>query len=177
MKNLWLVIILFIAGCAGKAAVTHPPTLEGVSQTAQVDAKTGNLIALWMNNVEGQKTPQQEAVLVPSPYAMFISWPNPEYVVQAEQKHVFIMYDNVAKKCWQTRDYRQFLQVVAQQPKDITIDRLDTCTVSQCYLPEKELKELAEVMATRNIHWGEESRIFCTCKSDGVLIYPGDRKP
>jgi len=178
MKYLWLIGWIFLVGCVGgKVGEVASPEVKGVSRKAYVDEKSGNLIALWMNNVEGEKTPKLEAVLVESPYAMFICWPNPEYVPKEQRVYLFIMYDNVRKKCWLTRDYGQFLQIVDNQPKNITIEQLDTCTVSQCYLPPKERKELETVLAGRNIQWGQETQKFCTCRSDGELIFPGDKKP
>ncbi|MEX0775162.1 MAG: hypothetical protein WD042_05550 [Phycisphaeraceae bacterium] len=177
-----LLGLVLIGGCAtvrpvGKGDVSVLPL-----QVAHVEPKSGSLIALWMpmRGPDGKST-RLEPVLVTSRYATFIYWASPEYEPDAAEKRLFIFYDNVLKKCWQTRDYAAYLDVIAHQPQDVDVLQIETCTVPRCYMPAEDWKRLEAAMAVRNIRWAIDPATagpmrFCYCEATGDFVYPGDRQ-
>jgi len=173
---------LLLSGCdqSGPKEITStdPPV---VVESSHVDPETGNLIALWMIRTEGTPKGERVPVLVPHPYAIYILWPRAENHPEPADKRIFIFYDNVAKKSYQTRSFDAFLQVVANQPRDITLLQIDTCTVSRCHMPREQWHRLERVLADGNRRWAvspcTRSRIswFCYCEFQGGFIYPGDK--
>jgi hypothetical protein len=167
-----------LVGCPGERSRTTAKGLPaGVVDASRVDPASGNLIALWMQG-EGANS-KREPVLVTKPYAMFVYWPHPEYEKNADHKKVFLFYDNVAKKTYQSRDFDAFLKVMAEQPRDISVTRIDSCTVSRWNLPGDERGRLDKVMAEGNRKWADnpdnpDRIIFCYCKYSDDFLYPGD---
>jgi len=170
--------LLLASGCTLTDRSPQKTSIPGVIESAHVDPETGNLIALWLPRDTGKL----DAVLVTCPYAVYIYWPNPEYVPNAAESRVFIFYDNVGKKSYQTRDYSTFLAVVAEQPQGIELLRFETCSMPRCYMPQDEWRRLEQVLAAGNRHWGtnpveEASTItFCYCETKGEFIYPGNKQ-
>jgi hypothetical protein len=123
-----------------------------------------------------------DPVLVPHPYAVYIYWPSEEYVPNSAADRVFIFYDNVKKRSYQTRDYDAFVRVVAQQPRDITLLQFETCSVPRCYMPGDQWDQLEKVLAAGNRRWAvspvsdDRYARFCYCESTGPFIYPADRE-
>ena len=165
-------------------ATTAPVVIE----RSHVDPETGDLIAFWkIGRGEGAPKGERVPVLVKHPYplvthqyAMFIQWPNEEWHPDSADKRVFIFYDDVAKKSYQTRDFDAFLKVVAKQPRDITLYLLDTCTVSRDYMPEKQWSQLAKVLADGNRTLAEAEpnhllkQLVCYCSFEWDFVLPGD---
>ena len=164
-------------GCTGTTPMRRSTSAPAVIESSHVDPKTGDLIALWMPMRGGKLEP----VLVPHTYAVYILWPSPEGYPEPVNKRLFIFYDNVAKKCYQTEDYDAFLAVVSRQPSDITLLQIETCTVGRCYMPKEQWDRLEKVLAKGNRRWavnretGNRLSMFCYCEAQGDFIYPADK--
>jgi hypothetical protein len=109
---------------AAKSKVTRPALPKDVIVTSHVDAKTHNLIAAFDLVDAGSRGERRalKPVLVPCKYATLTIWPRcypGDH--DSPRDHIFIFYDNVAKACYQTRNFESFLKVLAAQPKNITI--------------------------------------------------------
>lgn len=179
-KGMLIVAALVVlTGCIATDRKGTGSSRVPALRAAPIDAGSGNLIALWMP-MRGEATGTRlEPVVVKDRYATLIGWPNPEYTEDAATKRVFIFYDNVLKKCWKTRDYEAFLDVVAQQPRGIEVLQIETCSVSRCYMPAEQWKRLETAMAAREMRWASDPvsggpMRFCYCESTGDFVYPGD---
>ena len=178
MTALAMGWIAVLSGCVSPPTTSRTTIAPAVIISSHVDPESGDLIALWMPE-RGQKL---RPILVPHPYAMYILWPSEEHEPNAANKRVFIFYDNVTKKSYQTKDYDAFLNVIRRQPRNITLLRCETCTVPRCYMPGKEWKKLEKALAEGNRRWAtnpvtEDNTFgFCYCEAVGEFIYPGDKR-
>ncbi len=176
-----LVALVLLVGCTATAPLGTRTTAPAVIESSHVDPKTGNLIAWWMARREGTPKGELVPVLVTHPYAIFIQWPSEEYYPDSADKRGFIFYDNVAKKSYQTRSFDAFLDVVAKQPRDITLLKFDTCTVSRDYMPKEQRDQLEKVLAEGNRKWavnpaeGARTMRVCYCEFDWDFVLPGDK--
>lgn len=174
VRMTFVLVVAFLAGCASRG-----PSL--VSESSHVDPKTGDLIALWMPMRDAAGRPDRlDPILVPAPYAVYVAWPNPEYDPDFAAHRIFIFYDNVAKRSYQTRDYDAFLAVLSRQPVGISIVQIDTCTLSRCYMPADQWARLEQTLKSRGMRLAsddvsESIRRFCYCEATGDFIYPGDK--
>jgi hypothetical protein len=173
---------LFLAGCQNAARVETPEAMPPVVvESDHVDPESGNLIAWWMTRREGTPKGELVPVLATHPYAIFIQWPSEEYCPDSADKRIFLFYDNVKKKSYQTRDFEAFLKVVAAQPRDIRLRQFDTCTQSRAYVPKEPWDRLEKVLAAGNRTWATnpvtENRIIrvCYCECDWDFVFPGDK--
>jgi len=163
-----------------------------VIESSHVDPDSGNLIAWWMVRDHGPTPGELEPVLVTHPYAVFIQWPNEEWTLHAHaaNKRIFMLYDNVAKKSYQTRNVAAFLDLVSKLPRDSTIARFDTCTVTRNHMPRELWRPLEEALAEKDPLWAklrssdieevEEayySRMVVVCYGvyEWDFVFPGDR--
>lgn len=175
----WMIVLALavVGGCAATVRAPQSTAEPAVIESSHVDPESGDLIALWMPMREGKLEP----VLVPHPYAVYILWPRPEDHPEPADKRIFIFYDNVAKKSYQTTDYDAFLAVVARQPRGITLLQIETCTVARCHMPKEQWDRLEKVLAEGNRRWavnpgyGDRTWVFCYCECRGDFIYPGDK--
>lgn len=172
---------LILIGCQGTSRITTTEAMPStVVESTHVDPKTGNLIAWWMTRREGTPKGELEPVLVTHPYAIFIQWPSEEYYPNSADKRIFIFYDNVTKKSYQTRDFDAFLKVVAAQPRGISLLQFDTC-VSRDYMPKEQRERLKKVLANGNRTWavnpaeGARTIRVCCGEFDWDFIFPGDK--
>ena len=137
-----------------------------------IDAKTGNLIALWLLYPEHyeEKWPNKypdskRAVVVMQPYAIYMEWKGERYPKNTQR---FYIYDNMTKKTFKTRNFDQFLKELDCLPKDVKVHNIDSCTVSRSVdMPKAEQKHLEEVMKNGNREWFTGYRGFCRCESIG----------
>jgi len=181
MTAVSLVAFVLLVGCTATAPVGTGPTAPAVIESSHVDPKTGNLIAWWMSRSEGTPKGELVPVLVTHPYAIFIQWPSEKYNPDSADKRIFLFYDNVAKKSYQTRNFDAFLGVVAKQPRNIALLQFDTCTVSRDYMPRGQRDQLAKVLAEGNRTWAvnpaEGARTMRVCYGEfgWNFVFPGDR--
>lgn len=146
-----------------------------VIESSHIDKKTGNLIALWVRPREDMGS-AIDTVVVPCPYAMYIEWNDPRDDPQWAKHLMFVFYDNVHKKSYQTRSYLAFLNVVAAQPRNIEILPINACTASLDRRPGNERARLSKVLKAGNRRLKDEyCALIDTCAAE-EFIYPGDRK-
>lgn len=143
--------------------------------SSRVDRKSGNLIAMWVR-YRGDCGDGMETVVIPDRYAMFIKWARPEDDPQWATHRMFVFYDNVCKRSYQTRNYQAFLNVVAAQPENIEIRQVDGCLASlRCGMPNNERARLGKVLKAGNRRViNEPSALLETCGAVSY-IYPADR--
>ena len=175
-------VCLLLGGCtqtgSEDSSRTKPPL---VIESSHVDPATRNLIAWWMTRREGKPKGELVPVLVTHPYGIFIQWPREEFYPDSADKRVFIFYDNIAKTSYQTRSFNAFLDVVAKQPRDITLLQFDTCTEGRDHMPKEQRVRLEKVLAAGNRTWAidpaTDTRIarVCYCEYDWDFVLPGDR--
>jgi len=116
-------------------------------------------------------------VLVDTPYAIFIQWLNEEYFPDSADKRVFIFYDNVKKKSYQTRNFDAFLDMLAKLPRGITLYKYDTCTILRDEMPKEQRDKLEKISPNGIPVWdGNDNRIrgVCFCQYEWDFILPGD---
>jgi hypothetical protein len=165
-----LALIAWTAAGCGDAGVTaiDPASLPGVTQCAEVDAASGKLVVARERRPEKGKIVRVPA-LCPADYAVWVVWPNREWDPDGEKRHEFTFYDNVRKRCYRTRDFEAFLKVLAAQPRNIEIVKVDTCTVSNWYIDDPQFRRLEKVMAAGGRRWvdsptnGLDRMLICTC--------------
>ena len=159
--------------------------MPAVIESSHIDSKTGNLIAWWMTKYEGAAKGEARPrvpVLVTHPYAIFIQWRDEESDPNSADRRVFIFYDNVAKKSYQTESFDAFLNVVANQPHDITLLQHETCTASRCSMPKEAWERLEKVLTDGNRTWAVNPvndtrfQIDCYCEFEWDFVFPCDEK-
>ncbi|MHC4563278.1 MAG: hypothetical protein ACYS8X_10955 [Planctomycetota bacterium] len=158
LPKVALLAVLVVGGC-----VSEPAPVS--AERDNVDAESGNLIAFWL-----QYPDREEPVLVTEPYAVFIVW--------LEEEKLFFVHDNQARRTFKTTDFDEFLSKIRQLPRDIAVQRLDTCTNSQAYkMPPAAAAQLAEAMKSGDRTWaiskanGLDHEIICYCETTGFR-YP-----
>ncbi|MCD4825964.1 MAG: hypothetical protein K8S55_15340 [Phycisphaerae bacterium] len=193
MKSVFIHVLLFVfvmlsASCSPPAVVAPKTSdLPTIVESSHVDPKSDNLIALWIpvraDDFAQTKKLKLKPVLVPQPYAMYMFWWDTKQLPKGKPDKVFLFYDNVNKKSYQTCNYGEFLTFLSRVPQDIDILLIDTCTASQTrYMPPKERKRLEDVMQSGNRRWatckinGRKRMIFCYCEAKGPFLYPGDKR-
>jgi len=173
-RFIYLLSAALLANTSCKPAITTsdgeltPPKIHEISHT--IDQESGQLIAFWL-----LRHGEYEAVIVDHPYAIFISWPCDTYPAEGDAP-VLIFYDNVLKVCYRTDDYESFLTLLKNQPADIPIAWIDSCTVSRAWkMPEDKCKAIHSVLSSSGRRQPESVYGVCICESDMVFKYPGDQ--
>ena len=161
---LSLILVSIVCGCAN--------TKSKSVDLKNIDAKSGNLIALWLLYPEryGKDWPDRypgckSAVLVTEPYAIYMEWKGETYPQNTQQ---FYIFDNVIKKTFKTSDFDHFLKEFARLPENIKVHNIDSCTVSCSKdMPSAERNRLELAMKNGNREWFTEYGGFCRCESIG----------
>jgi hypothetical protein len=173
---------------SAKTTVARPAMPKDVIVTSHVDAKTHNLIAAFQLFDVGDRETRAtlKPVLVPCKYATLTIWPRcypGDHDSQGD--HIFIFYDNVAKVCYQTQNFESFLNVLAAQPKNITIysEEYYFCAdrwqpPDACYARLDAVLKAGNRRLVRTITgslcdglWPEASD-----EEEPEIIYPGDKR-
>lgn len=147
-------------------------TVSRFADFKNVDAKTGNLVALWLLYPEqyGERWPDKypdskSAVVVTQPYAIYMEWKGACYPKNTQR---FYIYNNVTKKTFKTTDFGQFLKKLDCLPENVKVHNIDSCTVSRSVdMPRAERKQLEQVMKNGNREWFTGYLGFCRCESIG----------
>ena len=181
-KLAYIAAFLIVSGCATESQKDLGGQISNkVIESSCVDPETGNLIAWWMVRREGTPKGEKVPVLVTHPYAIFIQWPNEEWCPDSVNKRIYIFYDNVVKKSYQTRDFDTFLNILAAQPHNISLLQFETCSDPRCWMPEEHWNRLEKVLAEGNRKWavnpaeGARTIRICYCVFDWDFVFPGDK--
>ena len=139
--------MVLLAGCA--------PAAPAVIERSCVDPESGNLVAFWMVLDHGADRGKREPVLVTYPHAVFVQWPREGYYPNSAAKRLFMVYDNVAKKSYLTRDFDAFLTVISNLPRDTVIGQFDTCTMSRNGMPRDLWSQATKILAEKDPAWAQ----------------------
>ncbi|MFH1023415.1 MAG: hypothetical protein V1809_08485 [Planctomycetota bacterium] len=157
-------LILFAALVSG--CVTAPFFRPSSWRNAPLDPKTGQVVMMWVKHAAGD-----EPALLRLDYGMLIVW--------GETERGFYLFDRSAKRYLGTTDFDQFLEELDRLPKDIRLQRVETCSSPRAWnMPEKASNRLNAIMENggrtdtlTDLKGNELPDIFCYCESDG-LRYP-----
>ena len=104
--------------------------------------------------------------MVTEPYGALLVW------IGDERR--FCLYDNTRGQTFSTTDYDAFLAAFERLPRNIAIQRFNTCTAPRTLdMPPEQYRRLVDVMAARNQTWatsrvnGLDTEIICYCESAG----------
>jgi hypothetical protein len=170
---VFFTCLVLVTGCQKQDTASQnaekPILKEKVStdsKTDNIDPKTGNLIAFWLQYPEHLAYPEKEKpILVTEPYAVLMVW-------LGNEKRFFI-YDNTKKETFKTNDFDTFLKQLNTIPKGTAIQKFDTCTATRTYdMPRADANRLEKVMTGNTLTWADTSGfLICYCESTGFR-YP-----
>jgi hypothetical protein len=153
MKTVFCTtLVVVLVGC-------RTPTRIGTTwRPAAIDQKSGLVVAMWIKQDQDDRP-----VAVTEDYGMLILW--------TENEKRFFLFSNKSGEYCGTTDFESFLVSLSKMPKDITIEWVDTCTVSRSRkMPKRAHQRLAAVLADGNRRTVAPFRA-CYCESQG-LRYP-----
>ncbi len=162
MKRLRIICMLLAAMVLGGCVGADAPV---VTETGNVDPASGNLIAFWMEDPDGNVEP----FLVTEPYGALMVW--------LDGKKRFFVYENETLQTFRTTDFDQFLAKLGELPRDVAVQTFAFCTVPRTYdMPEAARLKLRETMRSRGLTWthaGEEDgHRFIICYCESMFHYP-----
>lgn len=144
-------VLALMAGCAQP----HGTDSSGV----EVDHDTKNLFALRMVYAD-----HVEVVVCKRPWTVWIEW--------MESSRVFRLYDKSSRSVTETNDFDLFLTRLAALPRNIEIERLDTCGSPRTYaMPDDAWERLSQVLKDGGRSWAfdelseQDRRILCICET------------
>ena len=162
--SLFLMVFPFVVPTPGCAR----PKSASKDQPGTLDAKSGDLVAFWLQRTGHSGDSTDEPILVRAPYTVWIVW--------SGQERRFHIYDNISKTMFKTTEFEEFLERLDHLPRRVEVLWMDTCCGSQAYdMPPSERQRLEKAMGDRT--WaidrisGFEKAIICTCESKGFR-YP-----
>ena len=183
MKNLILFVgmIFVLLACNNKTADVNKANNNDVLNLIvdvkviakpQVDPASMRVIVAKLIDRDGKAT--NKAAI--SDYSILMNWPNSKYVKDYKEKIYFIVFDSKNRKIYSTRSFNAFLELLSKFPRDIKFSRIDTCTVSRCYMPDKNLRKMENVMKMRGQSFkkGDNSiNCICYCEAFGGFSFIG----
>ena len=183
MKNLILFVgmIFVLLACNSKTVDANKannndvlnliPDVKVIAKP-QVDPKSKRVIVAKLIDRDGKVT----NVPASSDYSILVNWPNSKYVKDYKEKIYFIIFDSKNRKIYRTKSFKAFLELLAKLPRDIKFFRIDTCTVTRCYMPDKNLRKIEKVMKMRGQSFkkGDNSiNSICYCEAFGGFSFIG----
>jgi hypothetical protein len=89
-----------------------------------------------------------------------------------ETSRVFRLFDKSSRSVTETNDFDLFLTRLAALPRNIEIERLDTCGCPRAYaMPDDARRRLSQVMKDGGRSWAVDEfseggpRILCICET------------
>lgn len=180
---LAVAVAAMLSGCAnGEKSHSDAATFD-----APVDAKSGNVVALWVEYREGLDHPDPAVKLADGDVPVLVTEPLGCYMSWNEDEQLFLVYDNKAKRVFKSVDFDAFIDHLSHLPRGSAIQRFDTCTVSRTWaMPDDAWDRLHATMKERDLSWAKSKvnetnrEIICYCESEGFRFptpapAPGNR--
>lgn len=172
-----LIVVCFttVHGFAGMTeGQTSTPPLKPGWNDAPTDTD-GNVIAVWEKyngRGEGRRV-GEEGISIRTEYGFALAcW--------KEFPKAFYVFDNIKKKYYATRDFKQFVERLFALPDGKTVAWVDSCTTSSWDdLPTAQQERLWAVLKQKKIDATEASggHHFCVCAATSIqwLDVPGKK--